>query len=128
MREDAIKNPNHYTSGNVECIEYTRHMDFNHGNAFKYVYRCNHKGTKDQDLGKALQYIEFIKQDKSRVLSSLEVTDEMRDGILSMDISENLRGALACICHSSISQRKFGRYDMAMISMAEKNITEEIGS
>lgn len=58
---DNINHPKHYTShpSGIECIEITRHLNFNIGNAIKYLWRC---GLKDgnattQDLKKALWYI-----------------------------------------------------------------------
>lgn len=55
-------NPSHYRSdpSGVECIEITRHRNFNVGNAIKYLWR---QGMKDenpaeQELEKALWYID----------------------------------------------------------------------
>jgi len=54
--------PPHYISdpSGVECIQITRHRNFNIGNAFKYLWRA---GLKDeaktiQDLEKAIFYIQ----------------------------------------------------------------------
>lgn len=54
-------NPDHYKShpSGVECIEITRHMSFNCGNAVKYIWR---NGLKDgnpsvQELKKAAWYL-----------------------------------------------------------------------
>lgn len=59
---DSVNNPKHYNShpSGVQCIEITRHMGFNLGNAVKYLWRA---GLKDgqptvQDLQKAIWYIE----------------------------------------------------------------------
>lgn len=59
---DPVNNPVHYTSdpSGVECIEITRHRNFNIGNAIKYLWRA---GLKDeaahvQDLKKAVWYIQ----------------------------------------------------------------------
>ena len=43
---DQVNHPRHYTSdaSGVECIEITRHRNFNIGNAFKYLWRA---GIKD---------------------------------------------------------------------------------
>jgi len=64
---DMVNHPKHYTSdpSGVECIEITRHRNFNVGNAFKYLWRA---GLKDdpsksmlqkqvEDLRKAVFYI-----------------------------------------------------------------------
>jgi hypothetical protein len=56
--EDQI-NPSHYKShpSGVECIEVTRHMNFNLGNAMKYIWRHDKKHGV-QDLRKAIWYLE----------------------------------------------------------------------
>lgn len=57
---DIINEPPHYKShpSGVECIEITRHMNFNLGNAMKYIWRCGLKGGAVDDLKKAAFYIE----------------------------------------------------------------------
>lgn len=56
---DPVNHPKHYTShpSGVECIEVTRHMGFNLGNALKYIWRADEKGNAIQDLEKAAWYI-----------------------------------------------------------------------
>jgi hypothetical protein len=58
---DQVNNPLHYTSdpSGIECIEITRHRNFNIGNAFKYLWRAGLKDEKKtiQDLEKAIFYI-----------------------------------------------------------------------
>jgi len=57
---DNINHPPHYTAhpSGVECIQITRHMNFNIGNAMKYLWRAGLKGVAVDDLRKALWYIE----------------------------------------------------------------------
>ena len=57
---DLVNNPPHYTShpSGIECIEITRHMGFNLGNAMKYIWRCDLKGEEIEDLEKAVWYIQ----------------------------------------------------------------------
>lgn len=65
---DAVNHPAHYTSdpSGVECIQITRHRNFNVGNAIKYLWRAglkseaNKHGDEKQieDLRKAVWYIE----------------------------------------------------------------------
>jgi hypothetical protein len=52
-------NPQHYRNheSGIEAIEITEHMDFCLGNAFKYLFRCGHKGNRLEDLEKALWYL-----------------------------------------------------------------------
>ena len=59
MEGDAI-NPSHYNShpSGVECIQIAEHMNFNLGNALKYVWRCGMKDDEIQELEKAKWYIE----------------------------------------------------------------------
>ena len=64
---DMVNNPPHYTSdpSGVECIQITRHRNFNVGNAIKYLWRNglkdaeteNGKGKQVEDLRKAVFYI-----------------------------------------------------------------------
>ena len=53
-------NPGHYRShpSGVECIEITRHMNFNIGNAIKYLWRHGQKANAVEDLKKARWYLD----------------------------------------------------------------------
>lgn len=57
---DLINHPPHYTShpSGVEAITITEHMSFNVGNAIKYLWRSDHKGTQLSDLKKARWYVD----------------------------------------------------------------------
>lgn len=59
-QHDPVNHPKHYTShpSGVECIQITRHMTFNLGNAIKYLWRADQKGAQIEDLRKAIFYIE----------------------------------------------------------------------
>lgn len=60
-----VNKPDHYQSNGVkylspECIHITRNMNFNLGNAFKYIWRAGKKGDKCkeiEDACKALWYV-----------------------------------------------------------------------
>jgi hypothetical protein len=56
---DMVNHPPHYTShpSGVECIQITEHMGFNLGNALKYIWRADLKGSAVEDLEKAMFYI-----------------------------------------------------------------------
>lgn len=56
---DPVNHPRHYTQhpSGIECIQITRHMGFNLGNAMKYVWRADLKNGVE-DLKKAIWYIE----------------------------------------------------------------------
>jgi hypothetical protein len=58
-----IKHPKHYNShpSGVECLTIVRHMNFNLGNAIKYIWRAGLKGGKSkrlEDLEKARFYLD----------------------------------------------------------------------
>jgi hypothetical protein len=67
--QDNVNHPSHYTwlkdKCGIEVIDITRHLDFDLGNAVKYLLRCGHKseeGMSDkdktiEDLKKAIWYI-----------------------------------------------------------------------
>jgi hypothetical protein len=67
MSKDMVNNPPHYTSdpSGIECIEVTRHRNFNIGNALKYLWRAGLKEDASisaiqkqvEDLEKAIFYI-----------------------------------------------------------------------
>lgn len=68
---DPVNNPPHYNQSEakcecgrrIECIDVTRHMNFNVGNAIKYLWRCDLKNSPVEDLRKAIWYInDEIKQ------------------------------------------------------------------
>lgn len=62
----VINHPPHYNNSlahctcgrRIECIDITRHQNFNIGNAFKYLWRADLKGTDLTDLKKAAWYIQ----------------------------------------------------------------------
>lgn len=57
---DPVNHPQHYTShpSGVECISITEHLNFNIGNAIKYLWRAGLKGMQLQDLEKARWYVD----------------------------------------------------------------------
>lgn len=58
---DVVNHPAHYNShpAGIECIAVTEHMNFNLGNAVKYLWRAGLKSADPiTDLEKARWYIE----------------------------------------------------------------------
>lgn len=55
---DPVNHPSHYTShpSGVECLEITRQLSFDAGNAVKYVWRTDLKNGAE-DLDKARFYL-----------------------------------------------------------------------
>ena len=58
--DDPVEHPAHYTkhASGIECIQITRHMSFNLGNALKYIWRADLKGNALEDLKKARWYLD----------------------------------------------------------------------
>ena len=64
--QDNVNHPAHYETGKFECIEVMREAlgedvvkGFCLGNAFKYLYRCNHKHQSPlEDVKKAIWYLD----------------------------------------------------------------------
>ena len=56
---DMVNKPPHYRGhpSGIECIEVTRHMGFNLGNATKYIWRADLKNDAIEDLEKAVWYL-----------------------------------------------------------------------
>lgn len=59
-QHDLVNHPKHYTQhpSGVECIQITEWMNFNLGNAVKYIWRAGDKGNLLQDLKKARWYLD----------------------------------------------------------------------
>lgn len=57
---DEINKPKHYNvhPSGIECIEVVRHMNYNLGNAIKYIWRAGLKEDNIKDLKKAAFYIQ----------------------------------------------------------------------
>lgn len=57
---DMVNHPPHYTNhpSGVECIQITEHMNFCLGNAIKYIWRADLKGSTIEDLEKAVFYVQ----------------------------------------------------------------------
>ena len=78
-KNDQVNHPKHYTSdpSGIECIDVTRHRNFNIGNAIKYLWRAGLKEDKDrklidkqvEDLNKAVWYLvdEIHRSEERRV-------------------------------------------------------------
>lgn len=58
--EEMVKHPPHYTQGNIEVIDFIddQKLGYHLGNAIKYICRCRFKGHKEEDLKKAIWYLE----------------------------------------------------------------------
>jgi hypothetical protein len=57
---DLVNQPPHYKVGGIETIDFieAKKLNYNLGNAVKYISRADHKGNRIEDLQKAKWYIE----------------------------------------------------------------------
>ncbi len=57
---EMVDHPDHYNHGRYETIDVIEDwaLDFNCGNAIKYISRHMHKGTPIRDIEKAIWYLE----------------------------------------------------------------------
>lgn len=49
--------PKSFRPGGIECIVITEHFNFNRGNAIKYIWRADEKGSTLENLRKAQWYL-----------------------------------------------------------------------
>jgi hypothetical protein len=113
---DLINHPPHYTShpSGIECIQVTEHMNFNVGNAIKYLWRASEKGRHLEDLRKARWYIDReIKRVEGPPIKPLSMTRaEERWDVLKEDHQQERLGAVKgdshpgpwCLCAMASTQ------------------------
>jgi len=60
QQREMVNHPDHYQGNRFEVIDIIEdyELGFNLGNAIKYILRSDKKGNKNQDLQKALWYIQ----------------------------------------------------------------------
>ena len=58
-KADPVNHPAHYKVGGIETIDFieAKRLNYNMGNAVKYITRADHKGNRKQDLEKAIWYL-----------------------------------------------------------------------
>ena len=59
-KADLVNHPPHYKVGGIETIDFieAKKLNYNLGNAVKYITRADHKGARKQDLEKAVWYLQ----------------------------------------------------------------------
>lgn len=71
-----VDHPKHYNSNpsGIECIEVVEHLNFNRGNAVKYIWRAGEKGDAIEDLRKSVWYLqrEIARLQKQKLGAALE--------------------------------------------------------
>lgn len=68
-------NPNHYKRGGLEAISVIEAFvadSYHLGNAVKYILRAGHKDNFEQDIDKAIWYLNRAKEFRAGVAGSVE--------------------------------------------------------
>jgi len=60
MNDEKVNNPPHYQGKNIEAIDVIEAfgLNFNLGNSVKYILRAGKKDCRQQDLEKAIWYLQ----------------------------------------------------------------------
>ena len=68
QEDDVVNNPEHYNTGNIECIEAIEESmssvafkGYLKGNAMKYLWRYDYKGKQVEDLRKCEWYLRKLR-------------------------------------------------------------------
>lgn len=94
---DPVNHPSHYTTKNIqcgqcgkyiECIDVTRHQNFNLGNAMKYIWRADFKAKPIEDLKKAAWYINDEIKRREKIAAHQDATH--------IEKFKNSRAAFGC--------------------------------
>ncbi len=74
---DAVLSPDHYRHGEIEAIDAIRSAlgpegfaAYCRGQVIKYLWRCEHKSARADDIGKAQFYLALLAGDDPRVMRS----------------------------------------------------------
>ena len=59
-KKENIDHPDHYNTGAIEVIDAIEswELSFHAGNAVKYIARARYKGKHDEDIKKAIWYLQ----------------------------------------------------------------------
>ncbi|WP_118816209.1 DUF3310 domain-containing protein [Neisseria lactamica] len=92
-------NPGYYKNRAHECIEFAQYLNFNLGNAFKYIWRHREKNGRE-DLEKALRYLERQRDDapkfkKLKYRRYDEMYSDLRDCVFDGDTEDALLAVLS---------------------------------
>ena len=81
-KNDNVNHPSHYETNGIECIDAMVAsqgaecvMNYCLCNAFKYIWRCQHKGKRVEDIQKAVWYL-----NKWQELAEDETKEDENDG------------------------------------------------
>lgn len=128
LTNDPVE-PNHYKSKKYECIEFSRQMPFNLGNAFKYVWRYTDKnGT--EDLDKAAWYIkDYLTNCKLKDTISGEEYTVLMDKLIECDFIHEQHAVLHhIITFLSNKEERHLNACLILIEALKRGNTDEVSS
>lgn len=95
---EQVNHPSHYNQiKGIECIDVAEQLNFNLGNALKYIWRCEDKGNKIQDLKKAIWYIDREIKNETAKSKSLEPNQAAPEDSTSREVCEHF-APIYCNC------------------------------
>lgn len=128
LTNDPVE-PNHYKSKKHQCIEFSRYMPFNLGNAFKYVWRYTDKnGT--EDLDKAAWYIkDYLANCKLKDTISGEEYTVLMDKLIECDFTHEQHAVLHhIITFLSNKEERHLNACLILIEALKRGNTDEVSS
>ena len=128
LTNDPVE-PKHYRSKKYECIEFSRQMPFNLGNAFKYVWRYTDKnGT--EDLDKAAWYIkDYLANCKLKDTISGEEYTVLMDKLIECDFIHEQHAVLHyIITFLSNKEERHLNACLILIEALKRGNTDEVSS
>ena len=94
-------NPSHYRQHAHECIEFTQYLNFNLGNAFKYIWRHKEKNGRE-DLEKAVWYLERQRDDAPKFKKLKDKRyDELNDKLCVVPFDMDTHAAMLAILNAA---------------------------
>ena len=92
---DAVNHPMHYSGiqVSIECIDITRWMPFNLGNAFKYIWRAGRKGSEEEDVKKAQWYVNDLLTNEALCCDGLMKSSAYPFRTIAMALMERIYAA-----------------------------------
>ena len=128
LTNDPVE-PNHYKSKKHQCIEFSRYMPFNLGNAFKYVWRYTDKNGIE-DLDKAAWYIkDYLANNKLKDVISGEEYTVLMDKLIECDFIHEQHAILHhIITFLSNKEERHLNACLILIEALKRGNTDEVSS
>ncbi|MGE3593799.1 MAG: DUF3310 domain-containing protein [Arcobacter sp.] len=122
---DLVNKAPHYNANpsGIECIEVAENLTFCLGNALKYLWRCGEKGSRKQDLEKALYYIQ--RNRRCHVISFYNRSDFNKvTSSVSKDIAVAMQGILD-LTHHHTGTKKYNEIEEKILTSINNELTKE---